>query len=50
MSSRHRQEHLADVLGLLLLVTSGAELRQLGYTVDEFAHLGPKRSSMSVRE
>ena len=36
----HRQEHLADVLGLLLLVAVGAELRQLGDAVDEVGDLG----------
>ena len=32
---RHRQEHLADVLGLLLLVRPTAERRELGDSVDE---------------
>ena len=36
----HRQEHLADVLGLLLLVAVGAELGQLGDAVDELGDLG----------
>ena len=36
---RHREEHLADVLGLLLLVRPGAELGQLGDAVDEVRHL-----------
>ena len=36
----HRQEHLADVLGLLLLVAVGAELRELGDAVDELGDLG----------
>ena len=36
----HRQEHLPDVLGLLLLVAVGAELRQLGDAVDEVRDLG----------
>ena len=39
---RHRQEHLPDVLGLLLLVAVGAELRQLGDAVDEVGDLGPE--------
>ena len=38
----HRQEHLADVLGLLLLVAVGAELRQLRDAVDELGDLGPE--------
>ena len=38
----HRQQHLADVLGLLLLVAVGAELRQLGHAVDELGDLGPE--------
>ena len=36
----HRQEHLPDVLGLLLLVAVGAELRQLRDAVDELRDLG----------
>ena len=36
----HRQEHLPDVLGLLLLVAVGAELGQLGDAVDELGDLG----------
>ena len=36
----HGQEHLADVLGLLLLVGAGAELGQLGDAVHEVRHLG----------
>ena len=36
---RHRQQHLADVLGLLLLVAVGAEARQLGDAVDELGDL-----------
>ena len=39
---RHRQEHLPDVLGLLLLVAVGAELRELGDAVDEVRDLGPE--------
>ena len=38
----HRQQHLADVLGLLLLVAVGAELRQLRDAVDELGDLGPE--------
>ena len=38
----HGQEHLADVLGLLLLVGQGAELAQLGDAVDEAGHVGPE--------
>ena len=38
----HRQEHLPDVLGLLLLVAVGAELRQLRDAVDEPRDLGPE--------
>ena len=38
----HRQEHLANVLGLLLLVGVGAELRQLRDPVDELGDLGPE--------
>ena len=38
----HRQEHLADVLGLLLLVAVGAELGQLGDAVDELGDLRPE--------
>ncbi len=37
---RHGQEHLADVLGLLLLVGEGAELGQLGDAVDQLGDLG----------
>ena len=36
----HRQEHLPDVLGLLLLVAVGAELRELRDAVDEVGDLG----------
>ena len=36
----HREEHLADVLGLLLLVAVGGEPRQLGHAVDEVGDLG----------
>ena len=36
----HRQEHLPDVLGLLLLVGVGGEARQLGHAVDEVGDLG----------
>ena len=36
----HRQQHLADVLGLLLLVAVGAELGQLRHAVDELGDLG----------
>ena len=36
---RHRQQHLPDVLGLLLLVAVGAELRQLRDAVDEAGDL-----------
>ena len=39
---RHGQEHLADVLGLLLLVATGAELGQLGDAVDEVRDLRPE--------
>jgi hypothetical protein len=38
----HREQHLADVLGLLLLVAVGAEARQLGDTVDELCDLRPE--------
>ena len=38
----HRQEHLPDVLGLLLLVGMGAELRQLRHAVDEAGDLRPE--------
>ena len=38
----HRQEHLPDVLGLLLLVAVGAELGQLGDAVDELGDLRPE--------
>ena len=38
----HREQHLADVLGLLLLVAVGAEARQLGDAVDELSDLGPE--------
>ncbi len=37
---RHRQEHLPDVLGLLLLVAVCAELRELGDAVHELGDLG----------
>ncbi len=36
----HRQQHLPDVLGLLLLVAVGAELGQLRDAVDELGDLG----------
>ena len=35
----HRQEHLPDVLGLLLLVAVGREARQLGHAIDEVGDL-----------
>ena len=38
----HREEHLPDVLGLLLLVAVGAELRELRDAVDEPGDLGPE--------
>ncbi len=38
----HRQQHLADVLGLLLLVAVGAEARQLRDPVDELGDLRPE--------
>ena len=38
----HRQQHLPDVLGLLLLVAVGAELGQLRHAVDELGDLGPE--------
>ncbi len=38
----HRQQHLADVLGLLLLVAVRAELGQLRDPVDELGDLGPE--------
>ena len=40
----HGQEHLADVLRLLLLVGSGAELGQLGDAVDEAARPPPRNA------
>ena len=46
---RHGQEHLADVLGLLLLVGPGAELGQLGDAVDEVGHLRPE-ALLDVRD
>ena len=45
----HRQEHLADVLGLLLLVGQRAELGQLRDAVDEAGHVGPE-ALLDVRE
>ncbi len=36
----HGQEHLADVLGLLLLVGQRAELAELRDAVDEAGHVG----------
>lgn len=39
---RHRQEHLADVLGVLLLGTDRRELAQLRDAVDERRHLVPE--------
>ena len=39
---RHREQHLADVLGLLLLVAVGREPRQLGHAVDQVGDLGAK--------
>jgi hypothetical protein len=38
----HREQHLADVLGLLLLVAVSAEARQLGDAVDELRNLRPE--------
>jgi len=38
----HGQEHLADVLGLLLLVRQRAELGQLGHAVDETRDVRPE--------
>ena len=38
----HGQEHLADVLGLLLLVAQGAELTQLGDAAHEPADIRPE--------
>ncbi len=38
----HCQEHLSNVLGLLLLMAVGAELGQLGDAVHELRHLGPE--------
>ena len=38
----HSQEHLADVLGLLLLVAVGTEPGQLGHAVDELGDLRPE--------
>ncbi len=46
---RHREEHLPDVLGLLLLVGVGREPRQLGDAVDEVRDLGPE-ALLDVRE
>ena len=37
---RHRQEHLPDVLGLLLFVCVRAEPGQLGHAVHKMGHLG----------
>ena len=39
---RHREEHLADVLGLLLLVAERAELRELRDAVDEVRDVRPE--------
>jgi hypothetical protein len=36
----HREEHLPDVLGLLLLVGMGAELGELGDPVDQVGDIG----------
>ena len=38
----HREQHLADVLGLLLLVAVGTELRQLRDTIHELGDLCPE--------
>ena len=38
----HREQHLADVLGLLLLMAVGAELGELGDPVDELRDLRPE--------
>ena len=38
----HGQEHLADVLGLLLFMAVGADLGQLGHAVDELRHFRPE--------
>ena len=37
---RHRQQHLADVLGLLLLVAAGTELGELRDPVDQLRDVG----------
>ena len=37
---RHRDHHLADVLGLLLLVGAEGDPAQLGHAVDQARHLG----------
>ena len=39
---RHRQQHLADVLRLLLFVAARAELAELGDAIDETADLRPE--------
>ena len=46
---RHREQHLADVLGLLLFVAMGGEARQLGDAVDEMGHLGTE-ALLDVRQ
>ena len=46
---RHGQEHLADVLGLLLLVGPGAELGQLGDAVDEVRRPPPRSAPRRPR-
>ncbi len=38
----HRQQHLADVLGLLLFMAVGAEFGQLGDAVHQVGDLGPE--------
>ncbi len=45
----HGQEHLADVLGLLLFVRQRAELAQLGDAVDEPGHVRAE-ALLDIRE
>jgi len=46
---RHREEHLSDVLGLLLLVAEGAELAELRDPVDEVGDLAAE-AILDVRQ
>ena len=41
---RHRDDHLAEILGLLFLAALERDLRDLGHAIDQLRDLGPERS------